>query len=96
MNIAEAMIHGKPVISHYSSVDNAQAELLEDGPFGPAGLVVAEDDRVAYVEAVQTLLADKGLRLALGQNGKRKAETLFAEDVWALKVEGYYLEMVSA
>jgi len=94
MNIAEAMIHGKPVVSHYSSVDNAQAELLlENKDWGQAGIVVPENDKAAYLEAIDTLAKDTTKRLAFGGNGKAKAESLYADHVWARKMERIYLNM---
>lgn len=93
MNIAEAMIHGKPVISHESHMDNAQCELLLGEKAKISGIVVKENDFDAYIEAVQTLIDNEKLRLELGCNAKQRAQENFAEHSVTQQLENFYLEL---
>jgi glycosyltransferase involved in cell wall biosynthesis len=93
MNIAEAMIHGKPVISHESYMDNAQCELLLGEKAKLSGIVVKENDFDAYIVAVKTLICNEKLRLELGSNAKQRAQENFAEDSVTQQLENFYLEL---
>lgn len=90
MNIAEAMLHGKPVISHRSSVDNAQCELLDPADFGPAGVVVPRIDLDAYCDAVDRLSRDPATCRAWGGNAMRKASAQYSEEVVASQWSALY------
>jgi glycosyltransferase involved in cell wall biosynthesis len=96
MNIAEAMIYGKPVVSHRSSVDNAQAELLDAKEFGLVGFVTQEEDRESYFHHVHDLIAQAPLRQSLGQNASKKALQLYEASVVTKKLQDCYLEVVDA
>ena len=91
MNIAEAMIHGKPVVSHKSSIDNAQEELLLEEYC--SGIVVEEDNLNMYVNAVNKLIKNKNLRSEYGENAKLKSRNLYAEDSVTSSLENYYEEL---
>lgn len=92
MNIADAMIHGKPVISHYSLRDNAQAELiLGDKNSG----IVVKDDINEYIIAVKTLIDNNNLRIEYGINAKEKANKLFAADKTTNILESYYKKIIN-
>jgi glycosyltransferase involved in cell wall biosynthesis len=94
MNIAEAMIHSKPVVSHYSSIGNAPAELLLEENI--SGIVVEENDLNAYVNAILTLVNDNDLRYNLGRNAKIKAEKYYSEVVVTTLLESYYDEILKS
>ncbi|MFQ5641270.1 MAG: glycosyltransferase family 4 protein [bacterium] len=80
MNIAEAMIHAKPVVSHWSQVDNAQAELLEDKEFGRVGYLAKENDMDEYIEYINQFMRDRALLETTGQNARGKAGQLYSEN----------------
>jgi glycosyltransferase involved in cell wall biosynthesis len=93
MNIAEAMIHGKTVVSHNSYLDNAQAELLLEDKNCISGIVLEEHDLENYTEAVKTLINDDNLRIELSINAKKRATKLFAEDKVTDSLEKAYLSL---
>lgn len=88
MNIAEAMIHGKPVVSHYSHEDNAQAELLIEG--NACGIIVEENNINSYVNSVSTLINSKINRTKLGENAATKAKLLYSEENVTKRLESLY------
>lgn len=94
MNIAEAMIHGKPVISHQSFLDNAQIELLLGESNVPCGIVVKENDTNAYIQATKELIIDTARRKTLGENAHNRAIQYFAENVVARHLENSYLSII--
>ncbi len=55
-NLAEAMIHGKPCISHLTNFMNAQSEVI-----GEAGIVVKQDDVSHYAKAMSDMINNKEL-----------------------------------
>lgn len=96
MNIAEAMIHGKPVISHLSHIDNAQAELLATTTqHGTVGYVVAEHDSDAYLAHMIDLMNNPAQLHADGNNAKKRAQALFQEDTVTQYLESEYLKLHS-
>ena len=95
MNIAEAMIHGKPVISHTSEVDNAQIELLDDCDH-PCGIIVHNiTDTTEYYDKLNELISNSDLRLELGKNGKTKALQTYEESLMTKQLESLYKNIVS-
>ena len=91
MNIAEAMIHGKPVISHISKIDNAQAELLaETDLHGKVGFICPENDMDTYLNHMMELMHDPQKRDVLGNNALRRAQDLYQEDVVTRYLEKEY------
>ena len=95
MNIAEAMIHGKPVISHFSHVDNAQAELLHAGQNQAVGFVARENDQAEYLGYIQKLYADKPLAKQMGNNAEQRANALYQEQVVTRFLENEYLNLLA-
>lgn len=93
MNIAEAMIHGKPVVSHKSSIDNAQAELLFDLTDTPAGIVTKENDYAEYTDALNLLIQNNSFRLQMGKNAKLLSEKMFEEHLITNNLENFYLDL---
>lgn len=92
MNIAEAMIHSKPVVSHYSYMDNAQAELLLEEKV--SGIVVEENNINEYINAVKTLINDADLRAQYSKDAKIKSDTFYSEIVTTKTLEDYYNELI--
>jgi glycosyltransferase involved in cell wall biosynthesis len=93
MNIAEAMIHGRPVISHESFLDNAQAELLTEDENCLCGIITEENDLKGYIKAVKTLVNNEDLRTELSKNAETRARKLFAEDKVTYALEQAYLSL---
>lgn len=67
-NLAEAMIHGKPVVSHLTPFMNAQLETVGEG-----GYVVGQQDWQAYARHLKHLKQDAAFRAELSQKAKRRA-----------------------
>lgn len=95
MNIAEAMLHGVPVISHESNIDNAQLELLDAAEDGPVGLIAPLGDIEHYSSHMTTLLGDPALCHQMGQNARRRASRLYDEARVTRTLEGYYKELIA-
>lgn len=95
MNIAEAMIHGKPVVSHLSSADNAQAELLNETEDGIVGFVAQENDIEQYAELIQRFEKDRELLNQAGVNAKHRAMRLYSERVLTKQLEDEYTKLIS-
>lgn len=96
MNIAEAMIHGKPVISHLSHVDNAQAELLAStSKHGTVGYVAPENDKPAYIKLMKELMNDPAQLKKIGDNARTRSQDLFQEDIVTRYLEQEYKNILS-
>lgn len=89
LNIAEAMIHGLPCISHKSFLDNAQCELLEG-----CGLIAEENDLPGYKAQLMKLIEDSQFRKELGAKAKHKAMTVFEASVMARELEAFYRDII--
>lgn len=94
MSIADAMIHGKPVVSHKSFLDNSQIELIAPDSECPCGFIVEENDFKTHGEKIGLLIRDKELRKTLGQNAKARSEQHFTAQVVAKKVEEQYVQLL--
>jgi len=93
MNIAEAMIHGKPVISHISQIDNAQAELLQEtDTHGMVGYICPENDMNTYLDHMLEMINNPKKRAELGNNALKRAQDLYQEDVVTRYLENEYRE----
>ena len=90
MNIAEAMMHGKPVVSHFSHVDNSQAELLDKTEDGEVGRVSKFHDLEQYLGNIRAYLDDPELLRFAGNNAKKRAMRLFSEEVISAQHEKLY------
>lgn len=86
--IAEAMIHGKPVVTHMSDIRNAQAELVDES----CGFVANQHDYKAYAAFMKSLMFDKTLRLKMGETARRKAMANFEAETVTKKLEFLYIE----
>lgn len=98
VNIAEAMIHGKPVITHYAvpsvpgmGVFQSQAELVSNGETG----LVVNNFVNEYAEALKLLIDDKEMRLSMGEAGRVKAEREYEISACMKKLERIYEEVVN-
>jgi len=86
-NIAEAMMHGKPVVSHRAPLANAQEEII-----GPTGFVTDYDDYLGYADHLRRLRDDVSLRRDLGQKARQRALEFFEASVVTRQLEGFYEE----
>ncbi len=68
---AEAMMHGKPCLSHRSGIADAHAETM-----GPGGFFAKNENE--YARFLSDLLADPNLRENLGRKGKEHAERYYS------------------
>lgn len=85
LTIAEAMMHGKPVVSHRSLVANGHKAFVEE-----CGFFVAAGDHRAYAHRALELCRDAGLRRRLGEKGRRFAEENFLFEKVVAQLERYY------
>lgn len=90
--VAEAMACGRPVV--VTAVNGARAAVL-DGPWPPAGAVVALDDMDALVAQASLRLSDPELGEAEGTAGRKRAESLFSPPLVAERLELAYRAAVS-
>lgn len=97
VNIAEAMIHGKPVITHHAvpsvpgmGVFQSQSTLVDSGQTG----FVVNNNPAEYAEALQLLIDDKQVREKMGELGRRKAEAEYEIGACMHKLERIYQEIV--
>lgn len=97
VNIAEAMIHGKPVITHVATpsmpgmgVFQAQTDLVNSFVTG----LVVNNSSAEYANALKSLIDDKTERERMGEAGRRKAEAEFEIRACMGKLEKIYEEIV--
>lgn len=97
VNIAEAMIHGLPVVTHYArpsfqgmGVFQAQAELVDTSETG----WVVNNTPAEYAEALKLLIDDRKMLADMGTAGKDKAEREFEVSVCMQKLERIYREVM--
>jgi glycosyltransferase involved in cell wall biosynthesis len=98
VNIAEAMIHGKPVITHIATpsvpgmgVFQSQTELVNHGYTG----YVVTNNPADYAQALCGLITDEEGRQIMGEAGRRKAEAEYEVSICMQKLERIYREIVS-
>ncbi|MGE4233836.1 MAG: glycosyltransferase family 4 protein [Bacteriovoracia bacterium] len=89
-NIAEAMMHRKPVISHLTPYMNAQKEIIGNG-----GFVVEEDEWQDYAEHLRQLYENPGLREEIAQKALSRALSEFEAERLTKRLEQSYLELLS-
>lgn len=96
LNISEAMMHGKPIITHFARPNNpgvypfqAQTVLVEHGHTG-----FVSDGVEQYTTYLETLLANLDLCHEMGAAGKEKALKEFESSVSVKKLEKIYLELI--
>lgn len=98
VNIAEAMIHGLPVVTHIAvpsfpgmGVFQSQTELVEDGRTG----LIVSNDPVLYADALKILIDNKDLRERFGHSGFIKAMNEYYVPACMEKLERIYTEIVN-
>lgn len=98
VNIAEAMMHSLPVVTHIATPSNpqmgvfqSQAELVDDFYTG----YVVPNDVNAYTAALLKLVKSKELRLEMGEKGREKALDNYHVSACMQKLEHIYREIVN-
>lgn len=81
--LAEAMMHGRPCLSHRSPVANAQPETM-----GPSGLFARDGDH--YTVLLKSLLSDGDLRARLAAKARPHAERYYSLEACVRRLEGHY------
>lgn len=96
-NIAEAMAHKKPVITHVAvpqhpgmGVFQAQIELVENNKTG----VVVNHSVNEYVAAIHSLVVNKQLRIVMGAAGFAKWRLEIISGVAGLKLNSIYSDLL--
>jgi glycosyltransferase involved in cell wall biosynthesis len=90
-NIAEAMMHGKPVVSHLCDFMNAQTETVDGG-----GYVVDKDDANAYAKAMASLRDDKRVYADLSLRASHRARQHYESSQLARQLVEDYLRLLKA
>ena len=88
LNIAEAMIHGKPIISHRSRIANGHEPFVRE-----CGYFVGTDDYKQYAEYICTLYDNKKERMSLGEKGRKFARKNFLLADIGRKLESHYWDL---
>jgi glycosyltransferase involved in cell wall biosynthesis len=98
VNIAEAMMHGKPIITHIAvpsvpgmGVFQSQTELVDNGING----YVVENHPLLYAEKIKELIDNKDLRIKMGNSAKEKAQLEYSATVCTKKLESIYRDIIS-
>lgn len=98
VNIAEAMIHRKPVITHVATpsvpgmgVFQAQTELIHNGMGG----FVVNNNLEEYIQALRLLTEMSALRETFGSYNKEKALEEYEASVCVSKLEKIYKEVMN-
>lgn len=89
LSIAEAMIHGKPVVSHRSRVANGHAELVK-----ACGFLAGVDDHRAYARYLRRLRDDERRRKDLGEAGREFASRRFLLPLVGAALEAHYARLL--
>ena len=88
-SIAEAMIHGKPIISHRSRIANGHEPFVRE-----CGYFAETDDYKQYAEYICTLYASKKERMSLGEKGRKFARKNFLLADIGRKLESHYWDLL--
>lgn len=94
MNIAEAMMHGKAVISHESINDNAQIEVLNGEIDGDVGLISYSDTIEEYSGYMRKLMIEPDTLEIMGGNAIRRSRRLFSEELVTDHLMGEYENLI--
>lgn len=97
MNIAEAMMHGRPIITHYSRPNNVKVHAFQAQTHivnhGENGFVADGVDQ--YTMFLETLLSNPDLCHEMGENAQEKALCEFEAGICARKLESIYMELIN-
>lgn len=88
--VVEAMASGKPIVA---TAGGGILDILTDGR---CGLLVPMGDAQALSRAISRLVADPGLRAALGEAGRRRAVEHFSVQQTARRIESVYQGFAAA
>ena len=88
LNIAEAMIHCKPVISHKSRIANGHKAFVKN-----CGFFAGTDNHRQYAKYIAKLYENRELRSKLGKKGRKFAEENFLLDKLGQKLLAHYKEL---
>jgi len=93
LNIAEAMLCGKPIISHRSHIWNAHTEYLDE----TFSRIAPKDDSDKYAEYMEEYIAAKqtGKINSMGELSRQKAEKLFLVKNKISEFESYINDSLS-
>ena len=86
--IAEAMASGKPVIG---TPIGSTSDMIEDGV---SGYVIPLNPLENIVQKIIEVIKDPVLCMQLGQNARKRAETMFSIDTHVQKVEKIYKQLL--
>ena len=84
-NLAEAMIHGKPCVSHLTAYMNAQTETI-----GAGGFVVEMNDHTAYAQHLKRLRDDHSFYREIATKAKTRALEHFEGAALTKRLESIY------
>jgi len=90
LTIAEAMIHGKPVISHRSRRANAHKPFVKK-----CGFFVRTDDYKQYAKSIEILYTNKTKRMKSGEKGRKYATDNFLLKNIGKKLETHYKQLLT-
>lgn len=90
LNIAEAMMHGRPVVSHFSRIANGHAAFVRR-----CGFMADCEDFEGYAGFLRKLYSDRLLGVRLGAAGKAFAEENFEIEKIGARLERFYSELCS-
>ena len=57
---------------------------------GETGIEVKNGDAEAYAQAIRTLASDSGMRAAMGEAARRRAEALFTYEIFAENIAALF------
>jgi glycosyltransferase involved in cell wall biosynthesis len=92
MVIAEALMHGKPVVTHRSNHRNAQCELVDES----CGFIAERNGDAQYAASLKTLLENPGLRRKMGEAARKSAMDRYEAGAVARRLEELYREALKA
>jgi glycosyltransferase involved in cell wall biosynthesis len=90
MNVAEAMGYGLPVVG---TAVGALPELVVDGE---TGILVADNNVEDAAAAIQRLLGDRDLALAMGRAGRERQQNFFTQQREVADFQRLYEELCSS
>jgi glycosyltransferase involved in cell wall biosynthesis len=90
LNIAEAMIHGKPVISHKSRIANGHKDFVKK-----CGYFTGTDNYRQYARYISKLYSNNKKRIQLGEKGRLFAIENFLLENIGKKLETHYMELIA-
>lgn len=87
VGIAQAMLRGKPVITHQSNIYNAQEETVGDG-----GVYCTTEEQ--YAQAMKGLIVSRDYRLDVGKRAFKRAILFYGASKVVLLRQYFYLKLL--